>query len=292
MLFRSQLLQLSGIGNATELGALGIPVVADLPGVGEHLQDHMVAKLQHSCTQPVTIDAIRDRWRWPLYGLQWLLTHRGMGATNIYEAGGLVRTHSEITYPDLLLGFAPLAMRFDPHIPDRGYQLMMASKRPAARGTVKITSTDPRRHPALKFNYLGNDVDRRFWVDAVHIARDLLSQPAFKELDGGETWPGPGVETDEEILDWVARTAQSNMHPTSTCRLGTDEQSVVDPLTMGVHGIEGLAVADASVMPLCPNSATHAPTMMLAEKAADLILGNCPLPPRSPAQVGPQATGA
>ena len=156
-----------------------------------------------------------------------------MGATNIYEAGGLVRTHSEITYPDLLLGFAPLAMRFDPHIPDRGYQLMMASMRPAARGTVKITSTDPRRHPALKFNYLGNDVDRRFWVDAVHIARDLLDQPAFKELDGGETWPGPGVETDEEILDWVARTAQSNMHPTSTCRLGTDEQSVVDPLHDG-----------------------------------------------------------
>ena len=287
-----QLLQLSGIGNAAELGALGIPVLVDLPGVGEHLQDHMVAKLQHSCTQPVTIDSIRSRWRWPLYGLEWLLTHRGMGATNIYEAGGLVRTHSEITYPDLLLGFAPLAMRFDPHIPDRGYQLMMASMRPAARGTVKITSTDPRRHPALKFNYLGNDVDRRFWVDAVHIARDLLNQPAFKELDGGETWPGPGVETDEEILDWVARTAQSNMHPTSTCRLGTDEQSVVDPLTMGVHGIEGLAVADASVMPLCPNSATHAPTMMLAEKAADLILGNCPLPPRSPAQVGPQATGA
>jgi choline dehydrogenase len=162
----------------------------DLPGVGEHLQDHMVAKLQHSCTQPVTIDAIRDRWRWPLYGLQWLFTHRGLGATNIYEAGGLVRTHSEITYPDLLLGFAPLAMRFDPHIPDRGYQLMMASMRPAARGTVKIASTDPRRQPALKFNYLGNDVDRRFWVDAVHIARDLLNQPAFKELDGGETWPG------------------------------------------------------------------------------------------------------
>ena len=187
-----QLLQLSGIGNAAELGALGIPVVADLPGVGEHLQDHMVAKLQHSCTQPVTIDSIRSRWRWPLYGLQWLLTHRGMGATNIYEAGGLVRTHSEITYPDLLLGFAPLAMRFDPHIPDRGYQLMMASMRPAARGTVKITSTDPRRHPALKFNYLGNDVDRRFWVDAVHIARDVLNQPAFKELDGGETWPGSG----------------------------------------------------------------------------------------------------
>jgi choline dehydrogenase len=183
-------------------------------------------------------------------------------------------------------------MRFDPHIPDRGYQLMMASMRPAARGTVKIASTDPRRQPALKFNYLGNDVDRRFWVDAVHIARDLLNQPAFKELDGGETWPGPGVETDEEILDWVARTAQSNMHPTSTCRLGTDELSVVDPLTMGVHGVEGLAVADASVMPLCPNSATHAPTMMLAEKAADLILGNSPLPPRSPAKVAPHTTEA
>ena len=123
----------------------------------------------------------------------------------------------------------------------------------------------------------------------MRIARDVLDQPAFKELDGGETWPGPGVETDEEILDWIARTAQSNMHPTSTCRLGTDGESVVDPLTMGVHGIEGLAVADASVMPLCPNSATHAPTMMLAEKAADLILGNAPLPPRSPARVAEES---
>ena len=167
--------------------------------------------------------------------------------------------------------------------------------RPAARGTVKITSTDPRRQPALRFNYLGNDADRRFWVDAMRIARDVLDQPAFRELDGGETWPGPGVETDEEILDWIARTAQSNMHPTSTCRLGTDGESVVDPLTMGVHGVEGLAVADASVMPLCPNSATHAPTMMLAEKAADLILGNAP--PRSPVHiaeesVAPQPTDA
>jgi acyl-CoA synthetase (NDP forming) len=170
--------------------ALGIPVVTDLPGVGEHLQDHMVAKIQHSCTQPVTIDSIRNRWRWPLIGLQWLVTRRGLGATNIYEAGGLVRTQPEITYPDLLLGFAPLAMRFDPHIPDRGYQLMMAAMRPAARGTVKITSTDPRRQPALRFNYLGNDADRRFWVDAMRIARDVLDQPAFRELDGGETYPG------------------------------------------------------------------------------------------------------
>jgi choline dehydrogenase len=219
--------------------------------------------------------------------LRWLLTGTGPAATNVYEAGAFLRTRPDVDYPDLMLGFAPVAMRFDPTVPDCGYQVIMASMRAEARGTVKITSADPRRPPALRFNYLSTSNDRRFWVDAVHVARNVLAQPAFREFDGGETYPGPIAGTDQQIVDWATRTVETNMHPTSTCRIGTDDHSVLNPATMGVHGVDGLSVADASAMPYCPNSATHAPTMMLAEKAADLILGNTPL-----AAPAPPATGS
>ena len=275
-----QLLQLSGVGNAAELAALGIDPVCDLPGVGEHLQDHLVAKIQHRCTRPVTMDGLRHRSRRPGILLRWLLTRTGPAATNVYEAGALLRSNPDVAYPDLVLGFAPMAMRFDPDAPDRGYQLIMASMRAEARGSVKITCRDPHRPPALRFHYLQTAADRQFWVDAVRVARDVLGRPAFAPFDGGETFPGPAVRSDDEIVDWVARTAESNMHPTSTCRLGVDPLSVLDPATMRVHGVEGLSVADASAMPYCPSTATHGPTMMLAEKAADLILGNTPLAPQ------------
>lgn len=278
-----QLLQLSGVDNAAELGALGIEPVHDLPGVGEHLQDHLVAKIQHRCVRPVTMDGLRRWSRRPGILLRWLLTRTGPAATNVYEAGALLRSNPDVEWPDLVLGFAPMAMRFEPNVPQVGYQMIMAAMRAEARGTVKITSTDPRTPPALRFRYLSTSADRRFWVDAVRLARNVLAQPAFAEFDGGETFPGPKVQTDGQIVGWAARTIQSNMHPTSTCRMGVDELSVLDPATMGVHGVEGLSVADASAMPYCPSTATHAPTMMLAERAADLILGNTPLAPQAAA---------
>jgi choline dehydrogenase len=274
-----QLLQLSGVGNGPELAALGIPVVHELPAVGQHLQDHLVAKVQHRCTEPITMDVLRDKRRWPAIAIRWLLTRGGPAATNLYEAGAFLRTGPHVDYPDLMLGFAPAAMRFDPNAPDRGYQMIMAGMRAEARGSVTITSADPHQPPALRFNYLSTEADRRFWVDAVRTTRELLAQPAFREIDGGETYPGSAVESDRQILDWVTRTAESNMHPTSTCRMGTDDRSVLDPATMQVHGLEAISVVDASAMPHCPNSATHAPTMMLAEKASDLLLGNTPLTP-------------
>jgi choline dehydrogenase len=242
-----QLLQLSGIGNAAELGALGIPVVADLPGVGEHLQDHMVAKLQHSCTQPVTIDAIRDRWRWPLYGLQWLFTHRRARRHEHLRGGWLVRTTPRSPTRTCCSGSRRSRCASTRTTPRPGLPAHDGEHAPAARGTVKIASTDPRRQPALKFNYLGNDVDRRFGSTRCTSPATCSTSP-LQGAGRRRDLAGPGVETDEEILDWVARTAQSNMHPTSTCRLGTDELSVVDPLTMGVHGVEGLAVARRLVM--------------------------------------------
>jgi choline dehydrogenase len=144
---------------------------------------------------------------------------------------------------------------------------------------VKIKSTDPREHPALRFNYLSTDQDRREWVEAIRVARRILGQPAFGAFDDGELSPGPEVETDEEILQWVAKDAETAYHPSCTAKMGIDEMSVVDPATMQVHGVEGLRVVDASVMPYVTNGNIYAPVMMVAEKAADLIIGNTPLPP-------------
>jgi len=150
-----------------------------------------------------------------------------------------------------------------------------------ARGSVKITSTDPRAHPALRFNYLSTEQDRREWVEAIRVARSILGQAALAPYDGGELSPGPAVATDEQILEWVARDGETALHPSCTCRMGVDELSVLDPLTLRVHGLDGLRVVDASAMPYVTNGNIYAPTMMLAEKAADLILGNTPLPPET-----------
>jgi choline dehydrogenase len=147
-----------------------------------------------------------------------------------------------------------------------------------AIGSVKIKSRDPREHPALRFNYLSTDQDRREWVEAIRVARKLLNQPALAPYSDREISPGPSVESDEEILAWVAKEGETALHPSCTCKMGTDEMSVVDPLSMKVHGMEGLRVVDASVMPYVTNGNIYAPVMMIAEKAADLILGKEPLP--------------
>ena len=148
-----------------------------------------------------------------------------------------------------------------------------------ARGSVKIHSTNPRTKPKLRFNYLSTEQDRREWVEAIRCARKILNQPAFEPFSAGELSPGPSVESEEEILDWVARDAETALHPSCTCKLGTDESAVVSPDSMKVHGVENLRVVDASVMPFITNGNIYAPVMMLSEKAADLILGNTPLPP-------------
>jgi choline dehydrogenase len=274
-----QLLQLSGVGNAGELSPLGIDVVADLPGVGENLQDHLEVYVQHACTRPVSVQpALKWRNR-PWVGARWLFQRAGPGATNHFEAGGFLRSNAGVAYPNLMFHFLPLAVRYDGSSPaaEHGYQFHVGPMYADVRGSVKIRSADPRRHPALRFNYLSTSSDRREWVEAIRCARDILAQPAFAELDGGELSPGPGVETDEEILSWVARDAETALHPSCTCAMGP----VVDPATMRVHGLEGLRVVDASVMPSITNANIYAPTMMIAEKAADLIRGDTPLPPSS-----------
>jgi len=276
-----QLLQLSGVGNAAELQALGIDVVADVPGVGEHMQDHLEVYVQHSCTQPVSIAPGMKMWRRPFIGAEWLFLRSGLGATNHFEAGGFVRSNDDVDYPNLMFHFLPIAIRYDGSAPsgDHGYQVHIGPMYSDARGSVKLKSADPRVHPALRFNYLSTDQDRREWVESVRVARNILTQPAFDPFNGGELSPGPSVETDEEILAWVAKDGETALHPSCTARMGIDKMSVLDPLTMKVHGLEGLRVVDASSMPYVTNGNIYAPVMMLAEKSADLILGNTPLEP-------------
>ncbi len=278
-----QLLQLSGIGAASELGALGIDVVADLPGVGENLQDHLEVYIQHSATQPVTMAPYFAMKRRPLVGLEWLLRKTGPGATNHFEAGGFVRGNDEVKYPNLMYHFLPIAVRYDGTLPEggggHGYQVHVGPMYSDVRGTCKVVSTDPRTKPALLFNYLSTENDRREWIEAIRVTRRILGAPAFEPFSGGELSPGSEVESDEQILDWVAKDAETALHPSCTCRMGTDDMSVVDPLSMGVRGVEGLRVVDASVFPYVTNGNIYAPVMMTAEKAADLILGNTPLAP-------------
>ena len=276
-----QLLQLSGVGDVGHLASLGIEPVVDLPGVGENLQDHLEVYLQHACRQPVSV-APYMKWRnRPYVGLRWLLFKTGPGATNHFEGGAFVRSNSEVTHPNVMLHFLPIAVRYDGSAPagGHGYQVHVGPMYSDARGRIRITSKDPRAHPALRFNYLSTAQDRREWVEAVRCARAILNQPAFEPYNGGELSPGPGVETDEEILGWVASDGETALHPSCTAKMGTDPLAVVDPASMQVHGVEALRVVDASVMPFITNGNIYAPTMMIAEKAADLILGNTPLPP-------------
>jgi choline dehydrogenase len=280
-----QLLMLSGIGPAAHLREHGIDVAADLPGVGENLQDHLEVYVQHACTKPVSMQpAATQKWRRPFIGAQWLFLRSGPGASNHFEAGGFVRSNQDVAYPNLMFHFLPIAIRYDGTSGTgdhggHGYQVHVGPMYSDARGTIRLRSADPREKPALRFNYLSTDQDRREWVEAIRITRDILGQPAFAEYDGGETSPGPGVETDEEILRWVAHDAETALHPSCTARMGTDPMSVIDPRTMAVHGVDGLRVVDASAMPYITNGNIYAPVMMLAEKAADLIDGVAPLPP-------------
>ena len=276
-----QLLQLAGIGNPDLLSSVGVRPLVDLPGVGENMQDHLEVYIQHECKQPVSIGPWFDYWKAPRIGAEWLFARSGVGASNHFEAGGFIRSNDDVAYPNLMFHFLPIAVRYDGSqtAAEHGYQVHIGPMYSDVRGHLRIRSRDPLQHPSLQFNYLSTESDRREWVEMIRAARDILSQPAFDAFDAGELSPGPGVETDEEILDWVARDAETALHPSCTAAMGTGEASVVDPSTMRVHGTQGLRVVDASVFPYVTNGNIYAPVMMVAEKAADLIAGNTPLAP-------------
>ncbi len=275
-----QLLQLSGVGDESLLRQHDIDLVHHLPGVGENLQDHLEVYIQYASKQPVSI-APGLRWRSrPGIAYQWLFHRRGLGATNHFEGGGFARSNDQVDYPNLMFHFLPVAIRYDGSAPTKGhgYQVHIGPMYADTRGWVRIKSPDPKVHPSMQFNYLSTATDQKEWVEAVRVARDILNQPAFAPYNDGELSPGPSVETDEEILDWVRADAETALHPSCTAKMGIDELAVVDPATMAVHGTEALRVVDASVFPYVPNGNIYAPVMMVAEKAADLIAGNTPLP--------------
>jgi choline dehydrogenase len=277
-----QLLQLSGVGDAEHLAPLGIPVVHHLPAVGKHMQDHLEVYVQHACSQPVSLQPNLQFWRRPFIGANWLFRRKGPGASNHFESGGFARSNDDVTYPNLMFHFLPIAVRYDGSAPagGHGYQVHIGPMYSNSEGSVLIRSSDPREKPALRFNYLSTPEDHREWVEAIRTARRILSQPALAPYDGGEISPGPQVETDEQILEWVRKDGETALHPSCTCRMGReDDDSVVDPLTMKVHGVEGVRVVDASAMRYVTNGNIYAPVMMMAEKAADLILCNTPLAP-------------
>ncbi|MDV2978543.1 UNVERIFIED_CONTAM: choline dehydrogenase [Actinomycetes bacterium ARC8] len=278
-----QLLQLAGIGDAGHLRTLGIEPVVDLPGVGENLQDHLEVYVQHGCPLPVSEQPSLSRWRMPFIGAQWLLARKGPASTNHFEGGGFARSNSEVAYPNLMYHFLPLAVRYDGKKADapHGFQVHVGPMYSDSRGSLKIRSTDPREHPSILFNYLSTEQDRREWVEAIRVSREILSQGAMRPYNSGELSPGAEVRTDEQILDWVKRDAETALHPCGTAKMGpaSDRLAVVDPLTMKVHGVQGLRVVDASAMPYVTNGNIYAPVMMLAEKAADLILGKAPMEP-------------
>ncbi len=276
-----QLLQVSGIGAVAVLEQAGVAVLHELPGVGENLQDHLEVYVQYGCKQPVSV-APALKWRnRPLVGARWLFLRSGPGATNHFEGGGFARSNDDVAYPNLMFHFLPIAVRYDGSAPagGHGYQVHIGPMNSDARGSVRITSADPAVKPALRFNYLSTDTDRREWVEAITVARHILSQPAMAPYNAGELSPGPAVQTPEQILDWVRRDGETALHPSCTCAMGTGPTSVTDPGSLRVHGLEGLRVVDASVMPYITNGNIYAPVMMIAEKAADLILGSTPLPP-------------
>ena len=275
-----QLLQLSGVGAASLLEQHDIPVVADLPGVGENLEDHAEVYVQYACTQPVSLYPALKWWRKPWIGAQWLFGRRGTGATNHFEAGGFIRSNDTVSYPNVQYHFLPIAIRYNgtSALKGHGYQVHVGPVRSDVRGHVRIRSTDPTEHPEIVFNYLSTEQDKREWVEAIRCTRRILSQPGLAPFRGDELAPGPDVQTDEEILEFVRRELESAYHPSCTCKMGSHPMAVTTP-DLRVHGLQGLRVVDASVMPAVTNGNIYAPVLMIAEKAADIIQGKTPLDP-------------
>ena len=271
-----QLLKLSGVGPAAELREHGIDVVADRPGVGENLQDHLEFYFQVACKEPITLYTSVKPWNKLLIGARWLLLKDGLGATNHFETCGFIRSRPGIQYPDIQYHFLPMAVSYDGSslANEHGFQAHVGPMRSKSRGHIRLRSADPRDPPRITFNYLSHPDD---WIEmraCVRLTREIFAQRAFDRFRAREIQPGADVETDEQIDAFIRRKVESAYHPSCSCKMGlaTDPMSVVDPQTR-VIGVEGLRVVDSSIMPSVTTGNLNAPTIMLAEKAADIIRG-------------------
>ena len=283
-----KLLMLSGIGPAEELRRLGLPVLADRPGVGRNLQDHLEVYLQMAARVPVSLFRHWSRWGKLCAGAEWLATRGGIGASNQFEAGGFIRSRAGVPYPDVQMHFLPLAVRYDGFgiVAGEGYQIHVGPMRSKSRGAVTLSTPDPEAAPKIRFNYLSHPEDLPDFRAAIRFAREILGQPAFAPYAGLELSPGPQARDDAALDAFVRDHAESAFHPCGTCRMGRKEDplAVVDPETR-VIGVEGLRVADSAIFPQVTNGNLNAPSMMVGERAADLILGRAlPAANRAPWQ--------
>ncbi len=272
------ILQCSGVGSGAVLQQAGVKVVHDLPGVGENLQDHPEVYIQFKCKQPLTLNTRMDPLSRLMIGMRWLLFRDGLGATNHFESGGFIRSEKGLRWPDLQYHFLPAAVRYDGKKPVKGHGFMALTgpNKPKSRGHVRVKSGDINHHPAVLFNYLQREEDRAGFRKCVRLTREIMGQPAMDPYRDEEISPGANVQTDDEIDAYVREALESAYHPCGTCKMGTDDLAVVDP-HMRVHGLDGLRVVDSSTFPTVTNGNLNAPTMMLAERAADIIKGKKPL---------------
>ena len=276
------ILQLSGIGDKDILEKAGVDVKHHLPGVGQNLQDHLEFYFQYKCKQPITLNRKLGLISKGLIGARWLLNRSGLGATNHFESCAFIRSRADVEWPDIQYHFLPAAIRYDGKsaFDGDGFQVHVGHNKPKSRGSVTLQSANPTVPPKILFNYLQHPDDIEGFRACVRLTREIIAQSAFDDFRDGEIQPGEHIQTDEEIDAFVREAVESAYHPSCSCKMGEDEMAVVDSQT-NVHGIEGLRVVDSSIFPTIPNGNLNAPTIMVAEKAADIILGKPALPPQN-----------
>lgn len=273
-----QILMLSGIGPGAHLQDQAIPVVKDLPGVGQNLMDHLELYIQYQCKQPVSLYKHMNPIRKSVVGMKWLLGRNDVGASNQFESGGFIRSDKGVKWPNLQYHFLPLAISYDGQskVKGHGFQAHVGPMRSKSRGWVKLKNNNPKEKPRIFFNYMSHQEDWQEMRAAIRLTREIFAQSAFDAFRGKELAPGQSCQLDHELDAFIKQKVESAYHPCGTCKMGVDDHAVVDP-SCKVYGIEKLRVVDSSIMPQITTGNLNAPTIMLAEKAADLILGNEPL---------------
>ena len=275
-----QLLQLSGIGPKEVLQGAGVEVKHHLPGVGENLQDHLEVYFQYHCKKPITLNSKLNLFSKGLIGIQWILSKTGLGATNHFESCGFIRSRAGLEWPNIQYHFLPAAMRYDGNaaMSGHGYQVHAGVNKVNSRGSIKINSSEAEAKPTILFNYLEDKQDIQDWRDCIRLTREILNQPSLDEFNAGEANPGDNINSDDEIDAWVRANVESAYHPSCSCKMGDleDTMTVVDNEGR-VNGIQSLRVIDSSIFPTIPNGNLNGPTIMLAEKMADVVLGKTPL---------------
>ncbi|GAA06291.1 choline dehydrogenase [Photobacterium leiognathi] len=276
-----QLLQLSGIGPAAVLENAKINLVHELPGVGANLQDHLEVYFQYHCNEAITLNSKLDLVSKGKIGAQWLLTRTGLGATNHFESCAFIRSRKGLKWPNIQYHFLPAAMRYDGRaaFDGHGFQVHVGPNKPQSRGAVEVISNDPHAKPKIEFNYISTEQDKQDWRDCIRLTREIMAQSALDQYRGDEIQPGADITSDQAIDQWVKENVESAYHPSCTCKMGDDNDvmAVLDPQCR-VRGIENLRVVDSSIFPTIPNGNLNAPTIMVAERAADFILQRTPLP--------------